>query len=108
MILGRHDKYLGHMPYRLPILYVCAECGDEIRCCCTPDGGYRITCLTDEKHVGLKSRAQVEQDKALQAVADSTEKAEQLEQLVGIMPEVDNYLKVQRRELSRVLYGGED
>ena len=41
-----------------------------------PDGGYRITCLTDEKHGGLKSRAQVEQEKSLKSVADATEMIE--------------------------------
>ena len=66
MKLGRYDKHLGHMPYRLPILYICAECGGEIRCCCTGDGGYEVTCRTeDERHDGLKSRAQVEQESAL-------------------------------------------
>ena len=62
MILSRHGKFDGHMLYRLPTLYVCAECGDEIRCCCTPDGGYNVTCRDDERHEGLKSRAQVEQE----------------------------------------------
>ena len=105
MILGRNERYLGHMPYRLPILYVCAECGGEIRICYGASGGYTISCRTDARHDGLKSRAQVEQERSLQAVADATEKAEQLEQLAGVMPEVDNYLKTQRRELSKTLFG---
>ena len=105
MILGRNERYLGHMPYRLPILYVCAECGGEIRVCFSTSSGYTISCRAYLNHGGLKSRAQVEQEKSLQAVADSTEKAEQLEQLAGVMPEVDNYLKTQRQELSNALYG---
>lgn len=65
MNLGRHDKYQGHMPYRLPILYICAECSGEIRCWCDADGGYNVTCREDERHDGLKSRAQVEQESEL-------------------------------------------
>lgn len=65
MNLGRHEKYQGHMPYRLPILFVCAECGGGIRVCCTPDGGYEVVCREDERHDGLKSGAQIEQESEL-------------------------------------------
>src|SRR3990167_9816919 len=99
MNLGRNDRYLGHMPYRLPILYVCAECGGEIRCLCTADGGYVVICRIEEKHDGLKSRTQVEQEKSLQSVADSTEKATQLEALAKLSPEVNNYIQIQRQTL---------
>jgi len=105
MNLGRNDRYLGHMPYRLPILYVCAECGGEIRCCCTGDGGYEVACRIDERHDGLKSRAQVEQEASLQAVADSTEKATQLEALAKYLPEANKYMQAQREELKKVLFG---
>ena len=76
MILGRNERYLGHMPYRLPILYVCAECGGETRICFGASGGYTIGCRTDANHEGLKSRAQVEQEKSLQVVVDATEMIE--------------------------------
>ena len=65
MKIGRYGKFDGHLPYCLPTLYVCAECGGEIRCCCEASGGYNVTCRTDERHDGLKSRAQVEQESAL-------------------------------------------
>lgn len=105
MILGRNDRYLGHMPYRLPTLYVCAECGGEIRCCCEASGGYNVTCRTDERHDGLKSRAQVEQEASLKAVADSTEKATQLDALARLSPEVNKYMQTQRQTLKRELFG---
>ena len=105
MNLGRNDRYLGHMPYRLPILYVCAECGYYVSCFCTPDGGYRIICRADERHDGLKSRAQVEQESALQAVSDSTEKATQLDALARLSPEVNKYMQIQRQTLKRELFG---
>ena len=105
MNLGRNDRYLGHMPYRLPILYVCAECGGEIRCCCEASGGYNVTCRTDERHDGLKSRAQVEQEASLKAVADSTEKATQLDALARLSPEVNHYMQTQRQTLKKELFG---
>ena len=105
MNLSRHGKFDGHLPYRLPTLYVCAECGGEIRCCCTVDGGYEVTCRTDERHDGLKSRAQVEQEALFQAVADSTEKATQLEALAKLSPEVNKYLQTQRQTLKKELFG---
>jgi len=105
MKLGRYDKHLGHMPYRLPILYICAECGGEIRCCCTGEGGYEVTCRTDERHDGLKSRAQIEQEKSSQSVADTTEKATQLDALARLSPEVNKYMQAQRQTLKRELFG---
>ena len=93
------------MPYRLPTLYVCAECGGEIRCCCEASGGYNVTCRTDERHDGLKSRAQVEQEASLKAVADSTEKATQLDALARLSPEVNKYMQIQRQTLKRELFG---
>ena len=93
------------MPYRLPTLYVCAECGDEVRCCCTVDGGYEVTCRTDERHDGLKSRAQIEQESALQAVSDSTEKATQLDALARLLLEVNKYMQTRRQSLKRELFG---
>ena len=105
MILGRNDRYLGHMPYRLPMLYACAECGGEIRCCCEASGGYNVTCRTDERHDGLKSRAQVEQEASLKAVADSTEKATQLDALARLLLEVNKYMQTRRQSLKRELFG---
>ena len=93
------------MPYRLPILYVCAECGGEIRVCYGASGGYTISCRTDSNHDGLKSRAQVEEAEALRSIINATEGAETLKQLAAIVPEIDNYLKAQSRELSKALYG---
>ena len=55
MKLGRYDKYLGHMPYRLPILFACAECGGGIRVVCMPDGGYDVACLANNEHPGVSS-----------------------------------------------------
>jgi len=103
--LSRHGKFDGHLPYRLPTLYVCAECGGEIRCCCTVDGGYEVTCRTDARHDGLKSRTQVEQEKSLQSAADSTEKATQLDALARLSPEVNKYMQTQRQTLKRELFG---
>ena len=105
MKLSRHGKFDGHLPYRLPILYICAECGGEIRCCCEASGGYNVTCRTDERHDGLKSRAQVEQEASLKAVADSTEKATQLDALARLSPEVNKYMQTQRQTLKRELFG---
>ena len=105
MKLSRHGKFDGHLPYRLPTLYVCAECGGEIRCCCEASGGYEVTCRTDERHDGLKSRAQVEQEASLKAVADSTEKATQLDALARLSPEVNKYMQTQRQTLKRELFG---
>ena len=105
MILGRNDRYLGHMAYRLPTLYVCAECGGEIRCCCEVSGGYNVTCRTDERHDGLKSRAQVEQEASLKAVADSTEKATQLDSISRVLPEVRRFLETRREILKKELFG---
>ena len=105
MKLSRHGKFDGHLPYRLPTLYVCAECGGEIRCCCTVDGGYEVTCRTDARHDGLKSRTQVEQEKSLQSAADSTEKATQLDALARLSPEVNKYMQTQRQTLKRELFG---
>ena len=105
MKLSRHGKFDGHLPYRLPILYICAECGGEIRCCCTGDGGYEVACRVDERHDGLKSRAQVEQESALQAVSDSTEKATQLDALARLLPEVNKYMQTRRQSLKRELFG---
>src|SRR3990167_11470062 len=105
MKIGRYCKFDGYLPYRLPTLYVCAECGGEIRCCCTGEGGYEVACRIDERHDGLKSRAQVEQESALQAVADSTEKATQLDALAKLSPEVDNYMRTQRQTLKKELFG---
>jgi len=105
MKLSRHGKFDGHLPYRLPTVYVCAECGGEIRCCCTSDGGYEVTCRTDERHDGLKSREQVEQEASLQAVADSTEKVTQLDALAKLLPEVNKYMQTQRQALKKELFG---
>jgi len=105
MILGRHDRYLGHLPYRLPTLYVCAECGGEIRCCCTGDGGYEVTCRTDERHDGLKSRAQVELERSLQAMAFSALREMQLDEIAKYLPEANKYMQAQREELKKVLFG---
>ena len=105
MKLSRHGKFDGHLPYRLPTLYVCAECGGEIRCCCTGDGGYEVACRVDERHNGLKSGAQAEQDRRLKAVADSTEKMTQLDALAKLSPEVNNYIQTQRQTLKRELFG---
>ena len=105
MNISRHGKFDGHLPYRLPTLYVCAECGGEIRCCCGASGGYNVTCRTDERHDGLKSRAQIEQEKSSQSVADTTEKATQLDALAKLSPEVNNYIQIQRQTLKKELFG---
>ena len=105
MKLGRYDRYLGHMPYRLPILFACAECGGGIRVCCTLDGGYSVVCMEDEKHDGLKSSALVEQEKALQVVSDNAEKFEQLIQLAQVSTTVNAFLEKKRAEDKKALFG---
>ena len=68
-------------------------------------GGYNVTCRTDERHDGLKSRAQVEQEASLKAVADSTEKATQLDALARLLLEVNKYMQTRRQSLKRELFG---
>ena|SRR3990167_8726414 len=105
MKLGRFDKYLGHMPYRFPILFVCAECEGWIRVCCTDDGGYSVVCAVDERHEGLKSSALVEQEKAWREVSDDANKFEQLIQLAQVSYTVNVFLEKKRAEDRKALFG---
>ena len=105
MKLGRYDKYLGHMPYRLPILFVCAECGGGISVCCTDDGGYNVICMADERHEGLKAEALAEQIIEQTSRADAAESETQLKALSKLSPEVNKFLNERRKTLKKELFG---
>ena len=105
MILGRYELYDGHMPYRLPVLYVCAECGGEIRVYCEADGGYSVVCRTDERHECLKSRTLAEQEAILQTVANTADNIVQLDSISKLSPEVKGYVDEQHKSLKKELFG---
>jgi len=103
--LGRYDKYLGHMPYRLPILFVCAECGGGISVCCTDDGGYNVICMADERHEGLRSSEEVQQIEAKRQTTLSIDQVAQLDSIARQLPEVKRYMEEQRQTLKKELFG---
>src|SRR3990167_9451803 len=103
MKLGRYDKYLGHMPYRLPILFACAECGGGIRVVCTPDGGYDVACLANSDHEGLAS--DTEHSWGILVADELVEKNKQLADIAKVLPGVANYIHAQRNATKRALFG---
>ena len=101
MILGRHDKYQGYSPHTLPLFYVCAECGGEVRCGILYGGEFSVNCRIETRHEGLKKRRRANPS----AARDAYEKARQIADIAEVLPEVKAYLAEKRRADNLALFG---
>jgi hypothetical protein len=103
--VDRNSKFQGHLIAKVPLHYVCAECGGQIVVKYFSPTMDDLQCASNPKHTGLRKHSEQVQAKAKLRQQDQLLSQAEVQQIAKSSPQVAELIKKRNQQSNKELFG---